>query len=149
VLPAGIGAEVVRLARLHRAAAGAMLAEIGLHPGQEALLFALRSGERSPGQLAASLGVEPATVTKMVRRLEAAGLVASGASAVDRRSRIVRLTSAGERAAAAADQVWHRLEELTGDGLTIPQRKELQRLLAKASAGLLAAAPRGASCVGD
>ena len=146
MLPDGIGAEIVRLSRLHRAVAGSMLAEIGLHPGQEALVFALRDGERSPGQLATSLGVEPATVTKMVRRLEAAGLVESGASQVDRRSRIVRLTAAGERAATAADQVWERLEALTTDGLTRAQRRELQRLLAKASAGLLAAAPRGGDC---
>lgn len=146
VLPDGVGAEIVRLSRLHRAAAGAMLAEIGLHPGQEALVFALREGERSPGQLASSLGIEPATVTKMVRRLEAGGLVATGASTVDRRSRIVRLTPAGERAAAAADQVWHRLEALTTGALTAAQRHELQRLLAKASAGLLAAAPRGGTC---
>lgn len=123
-----------------------MLAEVGLHPGQEALLFALRDGERSPGQLASGLGVEPATVTKMVRRLEAGGLVETGISAVDRRARIVRLTAAGARAAAAADDVWQRLEALTTDALTPSQRRELQRLLAKASAGLLAAAPRGGTC---
>lgn len=146
VLPDGIGAELVKLSRLHRAAAGAMLAEAGLHPGQEALVFALRDGERSPGQLASHLGVEPATVTKMVRRLEAGGLVETGASAIDRRSRIVRLTAAGERAAEAADEVWQRLEALTGAGLTPTQRRELQRLLAKASAALSAAAPRGGTC---
>lgn len=146
VLPEGIGAELVRLSRLHRAAAGALLAQIGLHPGQEALVFALRDGERSPGQLATHLGVEPATVTKMVRRLEAAGLVETGASEVDRRSRTVRLTTAGREAAAAADEVWQRLEALTVDALTPTQRRELQRLLAKASAGLLAAAPRHGTC---
>ncbi len=146
VLPDGIGAELVRLSRLHRAVAGGMLDEIGLYPGQEALLFALRAGERSPGQLASSLKVEPATVTKMVRRLEGSGLVETDVSTVDRRSRIVRLTAAGECAAAAAEGVWERLEALTADGLTITERRNLQRLLAKACAGLLAAAPRSGNC---
>jgi hypothetical protein len=42
--------------------------------------------------------------------------------------------------------VRERLEALTTDGLTPAQRRELHRLLAKASAGLLAAAPRGGDC---
>jgi DNA-binding MarR family transcriptional regulator len=130
-LPEGIGLSLIRASRAHRALAGSLLADIGLHPGQEAMILALAGGEMTPGQLAAQLGVEPPTITKMIRRMEAAGLVESSASVVDRRSRTVQLSDAGRAVARRADEVWARLEAVTTDTLTPAQCAQLERLLTK------------------
>jgi DNA-binding MarR family transcriptional regulator len=116
-----------------------MLAEIGLHPGQEAMVFALAGGAMTPRQLASRLGVEPPTVTKMIRRMEAAGLVESSASVMDRRSRTVRLSAAGHDVAKKADEIWVRLEAVTTAGLTPTERDDIERLLSRITESLHAA----------
>lgn len=138
-MPEGVGLSLVRAGRAHRGFAGSMLAEIGLHPGQEVMLFALAGGDMTPRQIAARLGVEPPTVTKMIRRMEAAGLVESSASEVDRRSRTVRLSAAGREATRLADDVWLRLEAATTAALTPTERADLQRMLDTVTASLQAA----------
>ncbi|MHB1475343.1 MAG: MarR family winged helix-turn-helix transcriptional regulator [Dermatophilaceae bacterium] len=56
------------------------------------------SEELTPTQLAQLLGITTASVTGMVDHLEAAGFVYRTRSTVDRRSLLLRLTPAGERA---------------------------------------------------
>lgn len=64
------------VAKLHRARAAALLAEINLYPGQETVLKALMQQDgQTMGELALALSVRPPTVTKMVTRLGAQGLV--------------------------------------------------------------------------
>jgi len=135
-LPEGIGSGLIRASRAHRALAAALLAEIGLHPGQEALAFLLVDGPRSPGELAAALWVEPPTVTKMVQRMERAGLVERSPSATDRRVQLISLTAAGERSASAARQVWTTLEAASTEGLSAKERDQLVRLLDRCAQGL-------------
>ena len=108
------------------------------------LTFLLEGGPRSPGELAAALWVEPPTVTKMVQRMERAGLVERSPSLTDRRVQLIDLTSAGRDAAAAARAMWDRLEAVSADGLTDRQRAELERLLTRSAEGIEAAlAARG------
>ena len=143
-LPEGVGAALIRASRAHRALAASLLADLGLHPGQEVLTFLLEGGPRSPGELAAALWVEPPTVTKMVQRMERAGLVERSPSLTDRRVQLIDLTSAGRDAAAAARAMGDRLEAVSADGLTDRQRAELERLLTRSAEGIEAAlAARG------
>src|SRR5215218_3429341 len=68
--------QVTKLAKAHRALVGDALAELGLHLGQDLLLEQLwRQDGLSQSSLVARLGVEPPTVTKMLQRLERAGLL--------------------------------------------------------------------------
>lgn len=63
---------------------------------QLALLFAFRdAAPRRPSELAATMEVDPAAVTRLVDRLEAAGLVTRVADPHDGRSRRVQITAAG------------------------------------------------------
>src|SRR5262245_2036838 len=57
--------QAIRLLSLrHRARAAALLAPLGLHPGQEALLLELaRTGPMIQAQLSEALAVEPPSVT--------------------------------------------------------------------------------------
>jgi DNA-binding MarR family transcriptional regulator len=103
----------------HRALAGALLAPLGLYPGQEVLLLALDThGPRTQGQLAAASGCEAPTITGSVRKLEAAGLVRRQDSPTDRRVSIVELTDRGRALTPALKDAWRQLAEQTVAGLT-------------------------------
>ncbi len=64
---------------------------------QLSVLRQLRGGPQTVGRLGAEVGLSPASVTRLVDRLEKRGLVARSRDAEDRRRVDVRLTSHGER----------------------------------------------------
>jgi len=64
---------------------------------QLAVLRRLRGGPQTVGRLGAEVGLAPASVTRLVDRLEKRGLVARSRDAEDRRRVDVRLTAHGER----------------------------------------------------
>ncbi|MGE5125960.1 MAG: MarR family winged helix-turn-helix transcriptional regulator [Betaproteobacteria bacterium] len=77
----------------------------GLTVAQAATLEALRGGEPVRlGPLARRLGITPSTLTRNLARLVAEGLLARDADPQDGRAAWVRLTAAGERAAARVEQ---------------------------------------------
>jgi DNA-binding MarR family transcriptional regulator len=103
----------------HRARAAELLAELGLHPGQEFVLMALAAkGPQVQRRLAEEIGCEPPTITHMVRKLEAAGHIARVPSADDRRATIVELTPQGRGLLGRLDEVWQTLAEETVAGIT-------------------------------
>lgn len=103
----------------HRALAGALLAPLGLHPGQEVLLLELADqGPRSQAQLAAASGCEPPTITNSVRKLEAVGLVDRRPSPTDGRVTIVELSDRGRELMPRLKGAWQQLAEQTVAGLT-------------------------------
>ena len=107
--------EAIRaVAMRHRAMAGALLAPLGLHPGQEILLLTLDAcGPRTQAQLAAASGCEPPTITHSVRKLEAAGLVVRSASTADGRVMIVALSDRGRALLPQLRATWQELAERT------------------------------------
>ena len=64
---------------------------------QLAVLRELRNGPTTVGKLGMEVGLSPASVTRLVDRLEKRGLVARSRDEEDRRRVGVRLTSQGER----------------------------------------------------
>lgn len=113
-----LNAVIRSVSMRHRAAATALLAELGLSIGQEILLLELDiHGPRTQAQLAAGAGCEPPTITMSVRKLEAAGLVVRAASPTDRRAVIVELSDQGKDLIPALKSQWTRLAELTVAGL--------------------------------
>jgi DNA-binding MarR family transcriptional regulator len=88
------------------------------------------------GELAARVGIDDTTATRLVDRLEAAGLVERGPLAGDRRVTVVGLTAEGDELAA---QVAARRQQFFSEALTAlepAERIELVRLTAKAAAAL-------------
>lgn len=122
--------QIADVARLHRNRTASLLADIGLHPGQEKVLKALveRDG-RAMGDLAAELGVQAPTVTKMISRLAAGGLVLRRQEPSDGRQARVFLTEAGRERAERIDRVWKALDRQTLAGLDAKDRKRLKKLL--------------------
>lgn len=131
------GYALARVCKAHRANVGELLAGLGLHVGQEMILMELwqDDGLRG-GELARRLGVEPPTITKMLRRLEGCGLVERRPDPQDARSFRVRLTREGRSLEGPVARCWKAAEEKTLSGMSAGERRELHRLLTKARANL-------------
>lgn len=123
--------QAIRLLSLrHRARIAALLAPLGLHPGQEALLLELtRTGPMIGAQLSEALGVEPPSVTLMTRKLEAAGHIRRTPAPDDRRASVVELTESGKTLAEQVKRLWCALAEETVAGLPAQTAAELPGLL--------------------
>jgi DNA-binding MarR family transcriptional regulator len=122
--------HLLRAARLHRTRAAAMLAEIGLHPGQETVLQMLSEQDgQTMSTLAEAMGVQPPTVTKMIARMGAQGLVTRDASGEDGRKVHVLLTPEGRDCASKLKTLWKGLERDATRGLDAKERKRLASLL--------------------
>lgn len=124
---AGALNQAIRLLSLrHRARAAQLLAPLGLHPGQEALLLELdRTGPRIQAQLSEALGCEPPSVTLMTRKLEASGHIERAPDPGDKRATVVALTDSGRALAAQVRQLWLTLAEETIRGLPAELREQL------------------------
>lgn len=94
------------------------LRPFGLTNGQFSLLMSLNRPEPPPlGAVARLLAMDRTTLTAALKPLERAGLVEILPHAKDRRSRILRLTAAGEARLAAAVPVWRAEHFALEDGL--------------------------------
>src|SRR5919199_706222 len=88
---------IARMARRLRQEAGAELS-----PSQSAALATIeRHGPLTPSELAAREQVQRPTVTRVLARLEEAGLVARAGAPADRRSSLVSITAEGRALLAA------------------------------------------------
>ncbi len=122
---------VFRVARLHRMLAGALLREIGLHPGQELVMMQLwDAGPQRPADLVHALDSDTATMTRTVQRLERAGFVRRTPSPTDRRAVIIEATPASQGLREKVEQLWGRLEGYTLDGLGDDERAQVLDALA-------------------
>lgn len=119
-----------RISIKHRAHTAGLLSDLKLHPGQDVILLEL--AERGPCtqvQLAAAAGCEPPTVTKLVRKLSAAGLVSRGASATDGRAVVVTLTDQGRAVVPDLRALGNSLAEHIVTGLSSTSGEELLTVL--------------------
>lgn len=122
--------HLAQTAKAHRARSGVHLGRIGLHAGQEAVMKMLADEDgQTMTQLAAGLGVQPPTVTKMVTRLSGQGLVRRAASEADGRLARVHLTEEGRNRIEDIDKAWKRLEKEALSGIEDKDRKKLRKLL--------------------
>ena len=123
--------QAIRLLSLrHRARAAALLAPLGLHPGQEMLLLELaRTGPMIQAQLSEALGCEPPSITLMTRKLEATGHIRRTPAPSDKRASIVELTGSGKALAHQVKQLWCALAEEAVAGLPAQTVAELPGIL--------------------
>jgi DNA-binding MarR family transcriptional regulator len=79
--------------------------------------------------LAERLQVTPATITKMLQRMEKAGFILRKPDPEDQRVSRVHLTEAGRAIQSQVQAVWQRMERETFDGFTQEERALLRRFL--------------------
>ncbi|MCW4457057.1 MarR family winged helix-turn-helix transcriptional regulator [Microbacterium sp. MPKO10] len=117
---------IFRVARLHKALAGQLLREVGLHPGQELLMMKLwDEGPQRQVDLVRSLDSDAPTMTRTVRRLERAGFVRRVPSPSDRRSTIIEATQASVPLKRSVERIWAQLEELTVGEWDCPRKADV------------------------
>ena len=121
---------LAKVCKAHRAYVGALLAEHGLHVGQEMVLLELwqEDGLRG-GELALRLGVEPPTLTKMLRRLEGCGLVERSQDPADARSFRVHLTKKGRALEEPVAHCWSQAEETVLAGMSTGEQRTFREML--------------------
>ncbi|PZH12160.1 MarR family transcriptional regulator [Streptomyces sp. NTH33] len=114
-----------------------LLDELGLtYPQYLVLLVLWERGETTVKELAAALRLDYGTVSPLLKRLEAAGLVRRERSAHDERSVLVTVTGRGEELRERAARVPGALLTTTGVGPAevVRLREELWRLTERAEA---------------
>ena len=142
--------RLAQAAHAYRVRAGSQLSRINLHSGQEALLKALSASDgMSMSDLAAALGVQPPTVTKMISRLAAQDYVERRAAPGDGRQAHVFLTERGRDTIAAIDKLWKRIEKTALTGVDDKDRKRLRKLLRQVERNLGAARDQAAETDND
>ena len=113
------------------------LNEIGLYAGQEMVLWQLwREDGLAQSQMVERICVQPPTISKMLDRLESAGLVLRRPDAEDSRVSRVFLTDQGRDKERAVCDIWIGLEQRMTANLTLEERVLLRRLLLHVSENL-------------
>jgi len=136
-LPETVSYLLAQICHSHRGYASILLAELGLHVGQEMLLLHLwQEDGLTLSQLAERLAVKPPTVTKMLERMQKAGFVECRKDAQDQRVSRVYLSQLGKDLQTPVERVWDVLEERTLTNLTLEERLLLRRLLLQVHANL-------------
>ena len=111
-VPESVHYLLAQVGRLHRARAHVLLEEIGLYRGQPPMLRVLWEREgRTHSELAERLHVQPATITKMIKRMERAGFVERRPDLEDQRVSRVHLTKAGHAVREYVQRIWRVLDE--------------------------------------
>jgi len=135
------GFLLAQVCRLHHTRAQAMLEALGLYRGQPPVLHFLHEEDGlTHSALAARLNVTPATVTKMLQRMENAGWVIRRPDAVDQRVSRAYLTDAGRAVRAEMDATLRRLDEEAFAGFSTEERLLFRRFLLQTRANLITAA---------
>ncbi len=99
------------MCRLHHARSHSLLEQIGLYRGQPPVLHALwRQEGLTHTDLAKQLHVQPATITKMIQRMETAGYVERRRDSEDERVSRVFLTAQGHAIREDLDRVQGTIE---------------------------------------
>ena len=107
----------------------------GISAAQVGLLFVLKSrGDAAIGEIAAELGVAPAAVTNLSKRMQSGGLVERVADANDARLTRLRMTGEGLAASTRAAGVLAELNARLGDGFTVDELQVVARWLSQAAA---------------
>ena len=123
-----LDALFAQICRLKHARIHTLLETLGLYRGQPSVLQALWEQEGlMHTELARRLQVQPATITKMLQRMEKAGFIERRPDLDDQRVSRVYLTDAGRAVRADVQQVWRQLEEEAFAGFTLEERVLIRR----------------------
>jgi DNA-binding MarR family transcriptional regulator len=125
-----IGIILATLSREQRKRMDALLTDYGLHVGQEMLLMNVSEADGcTQNEIAECLGIQPATVTRMLQRVERNGLIERRKDAIDNRITRVYLTETGRQQEQRLTELWGRVEGDLVKGMTPIEQALLRRLL--------------------
>jgi MarR family transcriptional regulator, transcriptional regulator for hemolysin len=128
--PEPIGLEITRTGRaLSREFNDALTAAGGSLPQWLVLITLKQSDHRMQRDIAAAIGIEGATLTHHLHRMEADGFIHRRRGAGDRRSQLVELTPAGEQLFTRLRHAVIEFDERLRRGISDRELAALRRLL--------------------
>ncbi|MFI6741551.1 MarR family winged helix-turn-helix transcriptional regulator [Nonomuraea sp. NPDC050451] len=111
---------------------------VGMSPHRVQLLVRLwRDGETSHSDLRRTLGIDGASVTRLVKAFEAEGLVGRRLDPADNRYTLAALTPDGERVAADLERSHQAYQERLLDGVTAQQQEIVLGVLRRVRANMI------------
>ena len=125
-----LGRTLAYVCRIHHARLHALLESLGLYRGQTPLLFALwRQDGQTHSELAHRQHVKPATISRMIQRMEKNGFVERRPDADDQRVSRVFLTTHGREIRTSVQEVFAQIETEMLKGFTKEECEFLSDLL--------------------
>jgi DNA-binding MarR family transcriptional regulator len=133
-----LGRLLYRVCHLHHREAERVFELMGLHRGQPPLLRLLwdRDG-RTHSELAQGMSVQPATISRMLKRMERRGFILRQQDRRDERVSRVYLTQKGRAVQEAVFGGLRALDIKTFGGLSASDRRSLFRILERVRGNLL------------
>lgn len=130
--PNSIDFWVAQVSRLHHARVHALMEDLGLFPGQPPVLFRLwEKDRRSQTELAELLRIKPATMTKMINRMEKTGFIRRETDPKDQRVSLIYLTEAGRAVQNDVQHIFERLNRELVAGFSPEEQVLLKCFLVK------------------
>ena len=124
------GLLIARVALIHRIRISEYLSEHNLYVGQEMLLKCLWNQDGlSQKEIADLMGIQAATATLMVIRMERSGFVVRKTDPEDQRVSLVYLTDLGRSLQSAVEEGWIAIEQQILEGFSLEERLLLRRYL--------------------
>ena len=106
------------------------LRAIDIYVGQDHLLWQLWNQDGvTQTELCERMGCEPPTLTNMVKKLEAYGLLMRKKDAFDARVTRVFLTEEGRKIRGPIDEIWQKHQDKMLEGISLEEQILLKRLL--------------------
>lgn len=121
---------LVQICKHRRNKSNILLSEAGIHGGQDILLYYLSiENGQTVSALVEKMCIQHATISTMIERMEAAGMVKKEKDASDKRTSRVFITDKGNDAYKQIARIWNEMEATTTKGLNPQQESSLYELL--------------------
>src|SRR5258707_4763846 len=125
-----VGYCLVKMCKLYFNYLNVKLSEVGLYEGQHHTLMQLWETDGLPQvELTKRLGVEPASVSKAVERMESAGFIQRQTDPEDARANCLFLTEQGRRLEEPVKRILADAEEHLLANMSVEERVLVRRLL--------------------
>ena len=131
---------MAQISHLHHSRAHQLLEGLGLYRGQPPVLRTLWEKEGlTQTELAEHLQNKPATITKMLQRMEKAGFITRKPDPDDQRVTRVYLTETGRAVQTEVEAVFTTMSEETFAGFTVEETLLLRRFMLQIRENLIQA----------
>lgn len=138
--PQSLDFLLAQISRLHHHRAHELFSSLGLYRGQPPLLFELwQQNGQTHGELAEKLHITPATVTKMIQRMEKTGFVQRRPDPSDQRVSRVYLTEMGQAVREQLPAIWEQMEAENFAGFNAQEQAVLRDFLSRIRSNLIRA----------
>lgn len=125
------GFLIRRLHQIHVALFHDECESFGITPVQYSVLTALQGEEMDQKRLAQQVGIDRATTTEVLRRLEKGGWIERARCTRDGRRQLARLTTAGQQVIDDMEENVRRAHDRTIEPLTRAERQRFVRYMSK------------------